>query len=80
MTWKGFFKGIESIADTLLFKPLNSVREFELDNWWGANFMTWIFIGIFFVAFYYWMRQLAAFNASGEEDRSQTAHSYLGDS
>jgi hypothetical protein len=42
--------------------------------------MTWVFIGIFFVAFYYWMKQLAQFNERGEEDRSQTAHSYLGDS
>ncbi len=59
MTWKGFFEGIESLADTLLFTPLNAIREFELTNWWGANFMTWVFIGIFFAAFYYWMKQLA---------------------
>jgi len=80
MTWKGFFEGIESLADALLFTPLNAIREFELSNWWGANFMTWIFIGVFFAAFYYWMKQLAQFNANGEEDRSQTSHSFLGDS
>lgn len=78
MTWKGFFEGIESAADAVLFTPLNALRAFELDSWWGANFMTWLFLFIGFVAFFYWMKQLAIFNANGEEDRSQTSHSFLG--
>ena len=81
MTFKAFFEGIESLANTLLFAPLDALRNFELlQSWWGANFMSWLFIGVFFAAFYYWMKQLAQFNASGEEDRSQTSHSFLGDS
>ena len=77
MTWKGFFEGIQSIAETLLFNPLDAVRSWELQNWWGANFMSWFFLTIGLVAFLYWMKELAEFNAKGEEDRSQTSHSYL---
>ncbi|MAO08471.1 MAG: uracil phosphoribosyltransferase [Alteromonas sp.] len=80
MSWKGFFEGIQSIAETLLLDPLDGLRSFELSSWWGANIMSWIFIAIGFVAFFYWMKQLAIFNANGEEDRSQTSHSFLGKS
>jgi hypothetical protein len=80
MTFKAFFEGIESLADALLFPLFNALRNLEPQSWWGANFMSWLFIGIFFAAFYYWMKQLSQFNASGEEDTTQTAHSYLGDS
>ena len=78
MTWKGFFEGIQSAAETLLFNPLDAMRSLELDTWWGANFMSWVFLLIGFVAFIYWMKELAGHNANGEEDRSQTSHSYLG--
>ncbi len=78
MSWKGFFEGIQSAAEAVLFKPLDAIRFMELDTWWGANFMSWIFIAIGFVAFFYWMKQLSIFNANNEEDRSQTAHSFLG--
>ena len=78
MTWKGFFEGIQSAAETVLFNPLDAVRSLELDTWWGANFMSWFFLIIGFVAFIYWMMQLASHNSNGEEDCSQTSHSYLG--
>lgn len=78
MSWKGFFEGIQSAAETVLFAPLDALRSFELTSWWGANFMSWFFILIGFVAFFYWMKQLAIFNANGEEDRSQASHSFLG--
>lgn len=78
MTWKGFFEGIQSGAETLMFEPLDGIRSLELDSWWAANFMSWVFIVIGFAAFFYWMKQLSIFNSTGEEDRSQTSHSYLG--
>jgi len=78
MTWKGFFEGIQSAAEAVLFNPLDNVRAFELQSWWGANIMSWLFLAIGFVAFIYWMKQLSIFNANGEEDRSQTSHSFLG--
>ncbi len=79
MSWKGFFEGIQSAAETVLFNPLDAVRSFESTTWWGANFMSWTFLFIGLVAFFYWMKQLSVFNTTGEEDRSQTSHSFLGD-
>lgn len=78
MSWKGFFEGIQSFAEDILFVPFEALRAWELSNWWGANVISWLFILIGFVAFFYWMKQLAIFNASGEEDRTQTSHSFLG--
>lgn len=78
MSWKGFFEGIQSAAETVLFDPLDAVRSLESTTWWGANFMSWTFLLIGCVAFYYWMKQLSIFNSTGEEDRSQTSHSFLG--
>jgi hypothetical protein len=79
MSWKGFFEGIQSAAETVLFDPLDAVRSWELTSWWGANFMSWTFLLIGFVAFMYWMKKLSIFNTTGEEDRSQTSHSFLGE-
>ena len=77
---KEFFEGIQSFAEGVLFLPYEYLRALELDNWWMANVVTWIMILIGFVAFFYWMKQLSIFNASGEEDRSQVSHSFLGKS
>lgn len=79
MSWKGFFEGIQSAAETVLFDPLDAVRSWELTSWWGANFMSWALLLIGFAAFLYWMKQLSIFNSTGEEDRSQTSHSFLGE-
>jgi len=78
MSWKGFFEGIDSLFVDFLFYPLDALRALELDNWFMANIMTWLFIAIGFVAFFYWMKQLQIFNANDEEDRSCTSHSFLG--
>ncbi|NND62121.1 MAG: uracil phosphoribosyltransferase [Flavobacteriaceae bacterium] len=78
MSWKGFFEGIQEFSEDILFAPFEALRFMELDNWWAANVMSWLFLAIGFVAFMYWMRELARINARGEEDRSQTSHSYLG--
>lgn len=75
---KSFFEGIQYLAETILFAPFNLLREMELENWWTANIMSWLFLLIGFVAMLYWMKQLSIFNANGEEDRSSTSHSYLG--
>ena len=77
MSWKGFFEGIQSFAESVLFAPYDALR-LGVDNWWLSNIVSWILFAIGIVAFVYWMRQLSIFNASGEEDRSQTAHSFLG--
>ena len=78
MSWRGFFEGIQQITEEVAFAPFNALRSLELENWWAANIMSWVFILIGFVAFFYWMKQLAIFNANEEEDRSQVAHKFLG--
>ena len=78
MSWKGFFEGIQHVTEEYGFTLFDALRETELTNWWMANVASWAFILIGFVAFFYWMKQLSIFNTTGEEDRSQVAHSFLG--
>jgi hypothetical protein len=74
---KDFFYGIQDLFVNVLFAPLDALRELELESWFAANIMSWIFFAIGMVAFIYWMMQLAKYNANNEEDKSVTAHSYL---
>lgn len=74
---KDFFYGIEDLFVNTLFAPFDALRALELDNWTAANSLSWIFMLIGFVAFAYWMRELAKYNKNNEEDKSVTAHSYL---
>lgn len=75
---KEIFEGIAWLFEEILFIPFNALREFELSNWFLANFMNWLFIIVGFAAFIYWMMQLKKFNDNNEEDRDPTAHSFLG--
>ena len=74
---KDFFNAIQDLFESVLFVPFNVLRETELENWWIANFVTWIFLVILVVCFAYWMRQLKAFSDNDEEDKSISPHSYL---
>jgi len=74
---KDFFYGIQEFFETVLFVPFNILSEVELDNWWLANVLTWLFLLILVVSFVYWMLQLKSFNDNNEEDKSITSHSYL---
>ena len=74
---KDFFAGIQEFFETVLFAPFNILREIELENWWMANLVTWIFLVILVVSFTYWMLQLKSFNDNNEEDKSISSHSYL---
>jgi hypothetical protein len=78
MSLKGFFEGVESLFVDVLLTPLDVLRDLELESWFMANGINWLFLIIGFVAFFYWMKQLKMFNENGEEDRSSTSHSYLG--
>jgi hypothetical protein len=53
------------------------LREIELDNWWIANIVTWVFLAILIVSFTYWMFQLKAFSDNNEEDKTISSHSFL---
>ena len=74
---KDFFYAIQDLFVNVLFAPLDYLRTLELDNWWMANFMTWILTIIGLVAFVYWMLQLKSFNDNNDEDKSISSHSYL---
>ncbi|MBD3863159.1 MAG: hypothetical protein ACI9NI_000677 [Olleya marilimosa] len=74
---KDFFEAIQSLFVDVLFAPYDALRALELESWWAANFMSWIFIIIGFVAFIYWMLQLKGYAANNEEDKSISSHSYL---
>ena len=75
---RDFFEGIQTIFEDYLFAPLNYLANTELDNWWLANILNWIFVIIAFAAFIYWMKQLKKFNDNNEERKDSTAHSFLG--
>lgn len=74
---KDFFYAIQDLFVNVLFAPLDALRKVELESWWAANSLSWIFIIIGMVAFVYWMLQLKKYNDNNEEDKSVTSHSYL---
>ena len=74
---KDFFYGIQDLFVDVLFAPFDALRALELESWFSANIISWIFIAIGFVAFTYWMLQLKKYNDNNEEDKSVTSHSYL---
>ena len=74
---KDFFYAIQDLFVDFLFMPFDMLRALELENWWGANILSWLFLIIGMVAFLYWMGQLKKYNDNNEEDKSITSHSYL---
>lgn len=79
MSWEDFFYGIQDGFDGALTAPMDTLRQFEtFSSWWGANALNFFFMAICAVAIAYWLKQLAAYNATGEEDRSVVAHKFLG--
>ena len=75
---KDFFEGIAWLFEEILLIPLDALRELELNSWWAANAINFIFILIGLAAFFYWMKQLKKFNDNDEENRDPSAHSFLG--
>lgn len=74
---KDFFYAIQDLFVNVIFAPFDALRALELENWFGANTISWIFIIVGFVAMVYWMLQLKGFNDNNEDDKSISAHSYL---
>lgn len=75
---KDFFEAIQWLFEEVLFYPLDALRELELESWFLANALNWIFLIVGFLAFFYWMKQLKGFNDRNEENRESTSHSFLG--
>jgi hypothetical protein len=76
MTWKGFFEGIQSLAENILFAPYDALR-LGVDSWWMSNIVSWTLTLIGFIALIYWMGELKKYNDNGEEDKTSTSHSFL---
>lgn len=74
---KDFFYGIQDLFVDGIFAPFDALRALELESWFSANIMSWIFMVIGLVGFTYWMLQLKKYNDNNEEDKSVSAHSYL---
>ncbi len=74
---KEFFTAIQELFENVLFVPFDVLREAELDNWWIANIVTWVFLAILIVSFTYWMFQLKGFSDNKEEDKTISSHSFL---
>ncbi|RAV29400.1 DUF6341 family protein [Sinomicrobium soli] len=74
---KDFFEGIQYLFEHILFIPLHALRDLELQSWWAANTLNWIFIIICMCAVVYWILQLKKFNEEGTENKSISAHSFL---
>jgi len=74
---KDLFEAIAYLFEEIILAPFNWLRELELENWWLANAFTWVAIIVLILALGYWMKQLRIFDKNDEEDRSQTAHSFL---
>lgn len=74
---KDFFYAIQDLFVNVLLAPYDAFRALELESWFAANTISWIFLLIGFVAMVYWMKQLKTFNDNNEEDKSVSSHSYL---
>lgn len=74
---KAFFEGIQYLFENILFIPLNFFRRLELENWWAANIVSWIFVIIGFVATIYWIQQLKIYKDTKEEEQETSAHSFF---
>ncbi|HEU0135899.1 MAG TPA: uracil phosphoribosyltransferase [Flavobacterium sp.] len=74
---RAFFEGIQTIFVDFLFKPLDGLRSLELNSWFGANIINWIFMIVATIAAVYWIKQLKLHETNNEENQDTTAHSFL---
>jgi hypothetical protein len=74
---KDLFYAIQDFFVNVAFAPMDMFRELELENWFAANSLNWIFMIICALAMVYWMLQLKKFDNNNEEDKSISSHSFL---
>lgn len=72
-----FFNGLGFLFEKVLFLPMDLFAKLELENWWTANIITWIFILITCCFFVFWLKKLQFFKANDEDTQDTTAHSFL---
>lgn len=74
---KDLFHFIRDLFVDVLLAPFDALAALELENWFAASIVSWVFVIIGFAALVYWMLQLKSFNDNNEEDKSISSHSYL---
>lgn len=74
---KAFFEGIQWLFENIVFVPHNFLRDLELDNWFAANAINWIFVIICASAMVYWIKQLKLHKDNNDEYQDTTAHSFF---
>jgi hypothetical protein len=74
---KAFFEGIQWLFENIIFIPHDYLRELELEHWFAANIINWIFMIICAIAMVYWIKQLKLHKDNNEEYQDTTAHSFF---
>ena len=74
---KAFFEGIQWLFENIIFIPHDYLRELELEHWFAANIINWIFVIICTAAMVYWIKQLKLHKDNNEEYQDTTAHSFF---
>lgn len=59
-----FWHWIAYIFEHFFLIPIDYLRHFQDQTWWGANLVNWVFISIIFVLFCYWLYKLNIFHDS----------------
>jgi len=73
---RSLFEAIQWLFVDVLYKPLDWLRALELETWFGANLLNWIFMGVCVYYTWYWIRQIGITKETDVQDT--TAHSFLG--
>ncbi|GET46078.1 DUF6341 family protein [Capnocytophaga felis] len=74
---KAFFEAIQYLFEEILFIPLDFLRNLELENWWTANLISWVFILVAIVFFVYWLGQLRKYDKKNDERTDVVSHSFF---
>lgn len=73
------FEWIGYIFEDILFIPLDALRELQLDSWFAANAINWIFLIVGVIAFGFWLKKLKEFGEEDDHSKSKKEPSpYLG--
>ena len=65
MIANNIFKAIGDFFMNVIFAPYDGLR--SMDNWWVQSTISWIFVGITFIAFFYWMGELKKYSKTENE-------------
>jgi hypothetical protein len=74
---KAFFEGIQWLFENIIFIPHDYLRKLELEHWFVANIINWIFVIICTAAMVYWIKQLKLHKDNNDEYQDTTAHSFF---